>query len=89
MALSGIERSEIMNRTKAMRDDELHYMLKFVPTPELLKEIARREGLIVDKLYLVCQVWDDLGVDKPIDQMNILEKEELLRSLRRVVNGYE
>lgn len=89
MALSGIERSEIMNRTKAMRDDDLHYMLKFIPTPELLKEIARREGLIIDKLYSVCQVWDDLGVDKPIDQMNILEKEELLRSLRRVINGYE
>lgn len=89
MALSGIERSEIMNRTKAMRDEELHYMLKFVPTPELLKEIARREGLIIDKLHLVCQVWDDLGVDKPIDQMDILEKEELLKSLRRVINGYE
>lgn len=89
MALSGIERSEIMNRTKAMRDEELHYMLKFVPTPELLKEIARREGLIIDKLNLVCQVWDDLGVNKPIDQMDILEKEELLRSLRRVINGYE
>lgn len=88
MALSGIERSEIMNRTKAMRDDELHYMLKFVPTPELLKEIARREGLIIDKLHLVCQVWDE-NIDKPIDQMDIMEKEDLLRSIRRVVNGYE
>lgn len=88
MALSGIERSEIMNRTKAMRDDELHYMLKFVPTPELLKEIARREGLIIDKLHLVCQVWDE-NIDKPIDQMDIMEKEDLLRSIRRVINGYE
>lgn len=88
MALSGIERSEIMNRTKAMRDEELHYMLKFVPTPELLKEIARREGLIIDKLHLVCQVWDE-SIDKPIDQMDIMEKEDLIRSMRRVLNGYE
>ena len=85
MALSGIERSEIMNRTKAMRDDELHYMLKFVPTPELLKEIARREGLIIDKLHLVCQVWDE-NIDKPIDQMDIMEKEDLIKSMRRVLN---
>ena len=89
MALSGMERAEIMNRTRAMSDDELAYTLKFIPTSELLGEVSRREGVIIDRLADVCQLWDDLTLEKDINDMDILEKEELMRRLRRCINGYE
>lgn len=85
--LSIIERTEILNRTRAMTDEELQYTLKAIPTPEILAEIARREGVILDKLDAVCQVWDELDVNIPLDQMDILEKEELIKRIRRAING--
>lgn len=85
--LSIIERTEILNRTRAMSDEELQYTLKAIPTPEILSEIARREGVILDKLDAVCQVWDELDVNIPLNQMNILEKEELIKRIRRAING--
>lgn len=85
--LSIIERTEILNRTRAMTDEELQYTLKAIPTPEILAEIARREGVILDKLDAVCQVWDELDINIPLDQMDILEKEELIKRIRRAVNG--
>lgn len=85
--LSIIERTEILNRTRAMSDEELQYTLKAIPTPEILSEIARREGVILDKLDAVCQVWDELDVNIPLDQMDILEKEELIKRIRRAING--
>ena len=85
--LSIIERTEILNRTRAMTDEELQYTLKAIPTPEILAEIARREGVILDKLDAVCQVWDELDVNIPLDQMDILQKEELIKRIRRAING--
>lgn len=85
--LSILERTEILNRTRAMTDEELQYTLKAIPTPEILAEIARREGVIIDKLDAVCQVWDELDVNIPLDQMDILEKEELIKRIRRAING--
>ena len=85
--LSIIERTEILNRTRAMTDEELQYTLKAIPTPEILAEIARREGVILDKLDAICQVWDELDVNIPLDQMDILEKEELIKRIRRAING--
>ena len=85
--LSIIERTEILNRTRAMNDEELQYTLKAIPTPEILAEIARREGVILDKLDAVCQVWDELDVNMPLDQMDILKKEELIKRIRRAING--
>lgn len=85
--LSILERTEILNRTRAMTDEELQYTLKAIPTPEILAEIARREGVILDKLDAVCQVWDELDVNIPLDQMGILEKEELIKRIRRAING--
>lgn len=85
--LSILERTEILNRTRAMTDEELQYTLKAIPTPEILAEIARREGVILDKLDAVCQVWDELDVNIPLDQMDILEKEELIKRIRRAING--
>ena len=85
--LSILERTEILNRTRAMTDEELQYTLKAIPTPEILAEIARREGVILDKLDAVCQVWDELDINVPLDQMDILEKEELIRRIRRAING--
>lgn len=85
--LSILERTEILNRTRAMTDEELQYTLKAIPTPEILAEIARREGVIIDKLDAVCQVWDELDVNIPLDQMDILQKEELIKRIRRAING--
>lgn len=85
--LSILERTEILNRTRAMTDEELQYTLKAIPTPEILAEIARREGVILDKLDAVCQVWDELDINIPLDQMDILEKEELIKRIRRAING--
>lgn len=85
--LSILERTEILNRTRAMTDEELQYTLKAIPTPEILAEIARREGVILDKLDAVCQVWDELDINVPLDQMDILEKEELIKRIRRAING--
>ena len=85
--LSIIERTEILNRTRAMTDEELQYTLKAIPTPEILAEIARREGVILDKLDAVCQVWDELDINIPLDQMDILEKEKLIKRIRRAING--
>lgn len=81
--------NEIANRTRGMHELELRYTLKCVPTTFLLEEIARREGVIIDKLSAVCTMWEDLTVDKPIDQMDILEKEEFLKQLRRCLYGSE
>lgn len=91
MALSGIARSEIMNRTRGMSDEELAYTLKFIPTTELLRELGRREGLIIDKLNSLCQTFDDMTIqcNKTVDEMTLPEKEDLLRHLRRCINGYE
>ena len=65
MALSQMEKTEIMHRVMGLRDDELKHMLKFIPTAVLLAEISRREGVIIDKLSCVCQVWDNLTINKP------------------------
>ena len=70
-----------------MTDEELQYTLKAIPTPEILEEIARSEGVIIDKLDAVCQVWDELDVNIPLDQMDILQKEELIKRIRRAING--
>ena len=85
--LSMIERTEIINRTRAMNDDELEYTLKAIPTSILLSEIGRRDGVILDKLSAVCAVWDDITIDMPFDQMDILQKEELLKRMRRALHG--
>lgn len=83
MALSGLERAEIMHRVRGMNDEELRHTLKYIPTQELLAEVGRREGIIIDKINDVCTLWDEMTVDKPIDEMDILEKEELIKRLRR------
>lgn len=83
MALSQMEKTEIMHRVKGLRDDELTHVMKFIPTPVLLGEVSRREGVIIDKLSSVCEVWDDITINKPFDEMDILEKEEVLKKLRR------
>lgn len=85
--LSMIERTEIVNRTRAMNDDELEYTLKAIPTSILLSEIGRRDGVILDKLSAVCAVWDDITIDMPFDQMDILQKEDLLKRMRRALHG--
>lgn len=85
--LSMIERTEIINRTRAMNDDELEYTLKAIPTSILLAEIGRRDGVILDKLSAVCAVWDDITIDMPFDQMDILQKEDLLKRMRRALHG--
>lgn len=81
--LSGMEMNEIANRTRGMQEMELKYMLKCVPTTCILEEIARREGEIVDKLNSLCNLWDELTIDKPMAEMDILEKEDLFKQLRR------
>jgi hypothetical protein len=43
--------------------------------------------VIIDKLDAVCQVWDELDMNIPLDQMDILEKEELIKRIRRAING--
>ena len=85
MSLSMIEKTEIMHRTKAMRDDELTHMLKFIPTSAIMDELTRRSNKITDTLTAMCCVWDDLTVNKNILDMTIEEKEELLKSLRRAL----
>lgn len=89
MALSGLEKSEIRSRTMGMRDDELQYTLKCIPTEVLLAEIGRRSGRIDDMLGHVCDTWNDMTVNKSIMDMDIVEREQLLRELRRVLHGYE
>ena len=81
--LSGMEKTEIANKTRAMQEMELTYMLKCVPTMYLMQEIARREAVIHDKLAAVCTLWDDLTIDKSIEDMDIFEKEDLIKQLRR------
>lgn len=81
--LSGMEKNEIANRARGMQEQELTYFLKCIPTSYLLEEIGRRESVIVDKLNILCTRWDELTIDKPITEMNILEKEDLFTQLRR------
>lgn len=87
--LSGLEMSEIASRARGMQEVELRYFLKCIPTTIILEEIARREGVIIDKLNAVCALWDELAIDKPLDQMDILEKEDVIRQLRRCLYGSE
>lgn len=81
--LSQIEKHEVMNRIKGMRDDELAIALKCIPTVYIMEELARREGRIVDTLANMCQLWDDVTVQKPVDQMSLPEMEDLVKRLRR------
>ena len=83
MALSQIEKHELMNRTKGLRDDELQVVLKYIPTVSLLSEIARRQAFINDTLVNICTLWDDVTMEKPIDQMDLIEQEDLIKRLRR------
>lgn len=83
--LSQIEKHEIMNRTRGMIDEELSITLKCIPTVYIMEELARREGRIVDTLANMCQLWDDVVMEKPIDQMSLEEKEEFVKRLRRVL----
>lgn len=87
--LSGLERNEIMNRTKAMSDEELQYTLKYIPTSMLLAEVSRREGIVIDRLADVCNIFNECTLDKSIDEMDILEKQELVKRLRRAMSVYE
>lgn len=72
-----------------MRDDELQYTLKFIPTLSLKQELARRDSIVMDKLYAIAQAWDDITIDKPIEQMDIEEKEYFLKTLRRCIYANE
>lgn len=88
MALSGLEKSEIRSRIMGMRDDELEYTLKHIPTEILLSEIGRRSGRIDDILGHICDVWNDLTITKSIMDMDVIERERLLREIRRTSHGY-
>lgn len=81
--LSQIEKHEIMNRTRGMSDDELNHAIKFIPTPVLMSEIARRDGVIRDTLAGMLQLWDDMTIDKPFEDMTVIERENLLKEIRR------
>ena len=83
--LSQIEKTEIMNRTRSLDDEELKHTLKFIPTKELLQEIARREGVITDTINNMCNVWSELTITKPFEDMGVMEKEKTLQQLRRVL----
>ena len=83
--LSQIEKTEIMNRTRALDDEELKHTLKFIPTSELLIEVARREGIITDTINNMCGTWSELTLNKPFEDMGIMEKEKTLKQLRRVL----
>lgn len=83
--LSQLEKSEIMHRTKSMRDEELYHAIKFIPTNVLLYEISRRDSRITETLSSMCDVWDDLTLDKSMIDMNIEEKENLIKNIRRVL----
>ena len=83
--LSQIEKAEIMNRTRGLSDDELQFMLRYIPTKELLQEVSRREGVITDTINNMCITWSDLTLNKPFEDMGIMEKEKTLEQLRRVL----
>lgn len=83
--LSQIEKTEIMNRTRSLDDEELKHTLKFIPTKELLQEVARREGVITDTINNMCNVWSELTIKKPFEDMGVMEKEKTLKQLRRVL----
>lgn len=83
--LSQIAKTEIMNRTRSLDDEELKHTLKFIPTKELLQEIARREGVITDTINNMCGTWSELTLNKPFEDMGVMEKEKTLQQLRRVL----
>lgn len=83
--LSQIEKTEIMNRTRGLNDEELQCVLRYIPTKEILQEIARREGVITDTINNMCQIWDGLTIEKPFEDMGVMEKEKTLKQLRRVL----
>lgn len=89
MALSGLEKSEIRSRIMGLRDDELEYTLKHIPTEVLLSEIGRRSGRIDDLLGHFCDAWNGLTMNKSILDMDVVEREQLLRELRRILHGHE
>lgn len=83
--LSQIEKTEIMNRTRGLNDEELQCVLRYIPTKEILQEVARREGIITDTINNMCQIWSDLTIEKPFEEMGVMEKEKTLKQLRRVL----
>lgn len=83
--LSQIEKTEIMNRTRGLSDDELQCILRYIPTKELLQEVSRREGIITDTINNMCGIWSELTLNKPFEDMGIMEKEKTLKQLRRVL----
>lgn len=88
-SLSVLEKHELMNRTKGMSDEELQHVLKFIPTTMLLAELARREGIIIDELVNVCRLFEAYTSEKSIDEMDIIEKEDFVKRLRKAMSIYE
>lgn len=80
-----MEKSELRDRIKGLRDDELDYVIKCIPSAVLMSELSRRESIVLDTMTEFCSTWDDLTIDKPFDEMNLLEKQKFLKELRRVL----
>lgn len=85
MTLSQMEKTELRNRIRGLRDDELQYVVKCIPSEVIMSELSRRESVVLDTMTEFCNTWDDLTIDKPFDEMTLIEKQKMLKELRRVL----
>lgn len=53
--MSGIEKEEIANRTKAMSEEEMELTLKLIPTSMLWDEMKRRDEIKTLRLQMICR----------------------------------
>lgn len=86
--LSIMETEIIADRTRAMRPEERELTIRNIPSSEILTEIERRDRLIMETLNNFVNTWDSLNINMiELDSAPLARKEEVLRELRRAING--
>ena len=86
--LSIMEMEIITDRTRGMIPEERKVTLRNLPSSEIIAEIMRRDHLIMETLNNFIDTWNSLNIDMiELSQAPLEEKENVLRELRRAING--
>ena len=86
--LSIMETEIITDRARALTPEEREITIRNLPSSTMLAELARRDRLIMETLNNFIDTWNSLDIDMiELDSAPITRKEEVLKELRRAING--
>jgi len=79
--MSPMERQIIAERTKAMRDEEKRYTVKFIPTKMLMDELNRRYDVSDQKVTAITTIFNEMAdMERNLENLTML-----LNAIREVV----